>query len=200
MVGTWPSPIRGRVVITPQILHGEPYALDAFGSHLWWPISPRARCRVELRDPRLSFEGNAYFDANAGDAPLEADFSRWSWCRSTTPSGAAITYDVTRRDGTSRLVGMEFGPDGSVEQGGDFERVSLAPGGWGVSRELRAPAGSDAKLIETLEDTPFYNRSKLSLRQRGEPQVAVHEALDLDRFRKAWVRALLPMRMGRVWA
>jgi carotenoid 1,2-hydratase len=53
-------------------------------------------------------------------------------------------------------------------------------------------------VIQTLEDTPFYARSMLSTRLFGEAVTAVHESLDLDRFRTAWVRALLPFRMPRM--
>jgi carotenoid 1,2-hydratase len=74
----------------------------------------------------------------------------------------------------------------------------LPPTLWGIARATRAEAGNPAPVIQTLEDTPFYARSMLSTRLFGEAVTAVHESLDLDRFRTAWVRALLPFRMPRM--
>ena len=54
-----------------------------------------------------------------------------------------------------------------------------------------APDG--AKLRETLEDTPFYSRSRIEV----PGGLAVHESLDLDRFSSPVVRAMLPFRMPR---
>jgi carotenoid 1,2-hydratase len=54
----------------------------------------------------------------------------------------------------------------------------------------------DLKVEQTLEDTPFYARSVLRSGAASGP--VMHESLDLDRFKKAWVRTLLPFRMPRV--
>ena len=51
--------------------------------------------------------------------------------------------------------------------------------------------------MQTLEDGPFYARSLLDTRLLGEPAMAVHESLSLQRFRAPWVQVLLPFRMPR---
>jgi carotenoid 1,2-hydratase len=52
--------------------------------------------------------------------------------------------------------------------------------------------------VRTLEDTPFYARSLLSVgNNAGVARLAMHESLDLERFRSPWVRRLLPFRMRR---
>jgi carotenoid 1,2-hydratase len=48
-----------------------------------------------------------------------------------------------------------------------------------------------------LEDAPFYSRSLLATHLAGSPGPAIHESLDLDRFRSRWVQCLLPFRMPR---
>ena len=54
-------------------------------------------------------------------------------------------------------------------------------------------------MLHTLEDTPFYARSMISTHWNGDAVTAMHESLDMDRFNQAWVRRLLPFRMGRSW-
>jgi carotenoid 1,2-hydratase len=54
-----------------------------------------------------------------------------------------------------------------------------------------------AEVTRTLEDTPFYARSLVRKRLLGSNALAVHESLDLDRFRQPWVQCLLPFRMPR---
>jgi carotenoid 1,2-hydratase len=54
-----------------------------------------------------------------------------------------------------------------------------------------------ARLISTLEDAPFYSRSQIAHLIDGEKAVSVHESLDLDRFAKPVVKAMLPFRMPR---
>jgi carotenoid 1,2-hydratase len=48
-----------------------------------------------------------------------------------------------------------------------------------------------------LEDAPFYSRSLLRTSLYGEPADAIHESLDLNRFRAPLVQAMLPFRMPR---
>jgi carotenoid 1,2-hydratase len=66
-----------------------------------------------------------------------------------------------------------------------------------VPRITRVDAGGNATLARTLEDTPFYNRSELTTTLSGQSVRAVHEAVDLDRFKKGWVQFMLPYRMRR---
>jgi carotenoid 1,2-hydratase len=52
-------------------------------------------------------------------------------------------------------------------------------------------------VVRTLVDAPFYARALLSTRIAGQAVTAVHESLNLDRFRSRWVQSLLPFRMPR---
>ena len=51
--------------------------------------------------------------------------------------------------------------------------------------------------MRTLEDTPFYSRSRIAASLGGERLEGVHEGLDLQRFTRPWVQALIPFRMRR---
>jgi carotenoid 1,2-hydratase len=52
-------------------------------------------------------------------------------------------------------------------------------------------------VLRSLEDGPFYTRSLVESRWYGRTVVAVHESLDLDRFVRPAVQAMLPFRMPR---
>jgi carotenoid 1,2-hydratase len=65
---------------------------------------------------------------------------------------------------------------------------------WRIQRATHA-IQNDLRVVQTLEDTPFYARSVLRAGDHGAP--ILHESLDLERFRSAWVRTLLPFRMPR---
>ncbi|CAH2601035.1 Hydroxyneurosporene dehydrogenase [Rhodovastum atsumiense] len=192
-----PVRIRGTVRVHPQALAGQPYRLDAAGRHHWTPIAPCARVEVALDRPSLRWSGNGYLDSNKGDEPLEAAFKRWDWSRAALRRGTAVLYDVTRRDGAGPLMGLRFDPSGGVEPFDPPPFVTLPGTSWRVQRGTRADAGRGARVVETLEDTPFYARSVLETHLLGETATAVHESLCLDRFRSTWVQALLPFRMPR---
>jgi carotenoid 1,2-hydratase len=66
---------------------------------------------------------------------------------------------------------------------------------WRVARETRTHG--TASVTRTLLDSPFYARSVLSTEMMGEPAVAMHESLALDRFAAPWVQAMLPFRVPR---
>jgi carotenoid 1,2-hydratase len=53
------------------------------------------------------------------------------------------------------------------------------------------------RVVETLEDTPFYARSVISASIEGKATTMVHESLSLDRFAAPWVQAMLPFKMPR---
>ena len=67
---------------------------------------------------------------------------------------------------------------------------------WGIERRVGSEAGTP-RVIETLEDTPFYARSIISTRLGGMDVTAMHESLSLARFAAPWVQAMLPFRMPR---
>jgi carotenoid 1,2-hydratase len=187
-----PSRIRGTVRLFPDAVERRVRTLDAAGRHRWRPIAPCARAEIVLESPSLCWSGAAYFDTNAGDAPLEADFSSWTWSRSPGLEGTEVLYDVQRRDGSRLSLAMQYARTGGVADIRPPETVLLPRTKWGVARSTRAAAGQ-VRVKQTLEDTPFYARSLLV---NGAAET-MHESLSLDRFRTPWVQAMLPFRIPR---
>ena len=102
------------------------------------------------------------------------------------------------RDGSQREIAALVRPTGAVE---DIDRPVRAPLSptllWRIPRETRSDDGR-ARIVQTLEDTPFYSRSVVNARQGGREVTAVHESLSLDRFAARWVQHLIPYRMTRL--
>lgn len=194
----WPARARGRLVLEPLATTGANFALDAAGQHRWTPLAPSARIEVDLDRPGWRWRGQAYLDGNHGARPLEQDFVRWDWSRAALPGGeAGVHYDVQRRDGSTLGLALRIGRDGAI---GTVEAPPLQPlpaSLWRVPGAARADAGHLPVLRRRLEDGPFYARSLVETRWRGEAVTAVHESLSLDRFAARWVQALLPFRMPR---
>ena len=78
-------------------------------------MAPSSRVEVAFEQPDLRWRGSGYFDTNDGDEPLEAAFSRWTWCRAELPDGAAILYDVHHRQGGGRAETVHGLQQGVVE-------------------------------------------------------------------------------------
>lgn len=191
-----PSRVRGTVRVIPAALTRHVHPLDGAGRHRWRPLAPRARIEVMLTQPALRWQGTGYLDSNDGDAPLEDDFRRWTWSRNSQRDGSTtVLYDVERRDGRATSLALR------IDARGDAEAIAAPPTwrlqrtGWRIDRTTRSDGA--AAVLRTLEDAPFYARSLLATTLRGEPVVAMHESLDLDRFRSRWVQLLLPFRMPR---
>lgn len=181
--------VEGEVRLHPATTLGTTgFDLDAAGAHRWWPIAPVARAEVRLTRPQVQFEGIAYHDQNAGQGPLEAAFQGWTWSRSGDGMRTDVLYDVQPVAGPPRHLGRRFHADGHTEVIDPPTEIALPRGWWGVRRTTRGLPGQAVTLRRTLEDTPFYTRSQLA------PH-GVHEALDLVRFNRSWVRFLLPFRM-----
>lgn len=199
----WPSRVRGRIRLEPSALVGESFQLDPAGRHRWRPIAPNARVEVSLAQPSLSWSGAGYLDTNAGSEPLENAFVRWDWSRSGGPRGARILYDVTHRptggaDAERGLsLALQIAADGTARRWEAPARVGLPATRWRIARGTRCDVGHVPRVVETLEDTPFYARSILATQLDGEPVTAMHESLDLDRFRAGIVQLMLPFRMPR---
>ncbi|MDJ0943140.1 MAG: carotenoid 1,2-hydratase [Kiloniellales bacterium] len=193
-----PRRIKGRVRLSPKNVTERCFELDPARRHRWWPIAPMARVDVALEQPGLSWTGDGYLDSNEGGEPLEAGFSRWSWSRAHLSDGsAALLYDPVFRDGREGPLALRVDRSGKIE---DFEvppRVRLPGTLWGLGRETRADPSGGAEVIKTLEDTPFYSRSMLSLDLIEPAVLAMHEGLSLDRFDKRLVQMMLPFRMPR---
>jgi carotenoid 1,2-hydratase len=191
-------PLRGRVRVTPEVVHGVCVRLDgARGRHAWWPIAPRSRVEVELDEPSLRFSGTGYLDANAGREALEDAFSSWSWSRAHGASRTRIAYAVERRDGSSEVFERAFDARGLTPDAPLLVRRELPRTGWFLARPTHAEPGASPTVARTLEDTPFYARTEIADALDGEPGRAVHEVLSLDRFVTPWVRFMLPYRMRR---
>jgi carotenoid 1,2-hydratase len=109
-----PSRLKGVVRLRPQALHTRRFTLDSDGRHTWQPIAPRSRVEVELESPALRWSGAAYFDTNAGDAPLEQDFRGWDWCRAALPDATAILYNAQRRGGSEISIAVRATDDGAL--------------------------------------------------------------------------------------
>ena len=194
-----PKRIRGVVRVQPRALTQGPITLDPAGRHRWWPIAPEARVEVALEQPALRWSGAGYLDSNSGDEPLAAGFREWDWSRSKLRQGSAVLYDMTFADGARRALALRF--DGN----GDSEAFEPPPSArlpstfwWRIPRAIQSEANGTTKVLETLEDTPFYARSTVRAHLLGEPVTAFHESLALTRFETRWVQMLLPFRMPRI--
>ncbi|MEY6433992.1 carotenoid 1,2-hydratase [Thioalkalicoccus limnaeus] len=194
-----PSRLRGQIRLHPGTVVDHRVTLDANGRHHWSPLAPCARVEVEMHRPDLRWSGSGYFDTNYGSEPLEDGFACWDWSRASLRDGAAILYDVIRRNGERMSLALRIAPNGAVEAFAPPPPAALPTTGiWRIARATQADAGESAKVVETLEDTPFYARSVVATHLLGEPVTTVHESLSLDRFRQGWVQVLLPFRMPRL--
>lgn len=192
-----PQRLRGTVRVLPAALTSHAETLDAAGRHRWRPIAPVSRVEVAMDRPALTWAGHGYWDANAGDEPLEDGFASWTWSRAPVGAGAAVLYDALRRDGTAASLALRFGADGRVASAEAPPEAPLPGTLWRIPRRTRADAGATPRVLATLEDAPFYARSTLATRLYGTDATAVHESLSLERFRTRWVKLLLPFRMPR---
>lgn len=192
-----PRRVRGRVRVIPHALVDHVATLDPARRHRWRPIAPSARVEVDFDAPALRWQGEGYFDSNEGDEPLEANLRRWHWSRGPLPGGSAVLYDVEARDGARQALALRFDRGGGVAA---FEPPAPATlprsAVWRIARASRSDDGAP-RVLRTLEDTPFYARSVVAQRLLGADVEAVHESLDLDRFRRPIVQAMLPFRMPR---
>jgi carotenoid 1,2-hydratase len=195
----WPSRLRGTVRVHVDALTRHTVSLDAAGRHRWSPLAPRARVEVAMTQPDLSWNGPGYLDSNEGDEPLEAAFASWTWSRASLREGAAVLYDVQRRDGSALNVALRIGADGAVEPFASPPVAALSPTLWRLPRSTRADAGHRAAVERTLTDAPFYARSVVRTHLLGEKVTAMHEALSLRRFVTQWVQLMLPFRAPRAW-
>jgi carotenoid 1,2-hydratase len=186
----------GEVKVYAAASNDEAFFLDQGHQHQWQPIVPGGQVVVEFEKPQIQWQGHAYVDTNNGRRPLESDFRRWDWSRYLAGDQTRILYKTEDLAGESRCLSLSFDQDARVSNIDAPREVELPRTGWGVERRMQHDA--DVRVIKTLEDTPFYARSMLGLSAGDNELTAMHESLTLERFRKTWVRTLLPFRMPRI--
>ncbi len=189
-----PRRLRGRVRLEPEALNGKEFSLESAGGHRWRPIAPLARVKADFSVPELDWSGHGYFDANRGDEPLEAGFSHWTWSRARTRDGARVFYEAERRREEALSLSLRFTTDGGFCETPAPPAAALPATGWRIARRTR---GEAITRVKTLEDTPFYARSRIAHALDGEPVVSMHESLDLERFSHPLVKCMLPFKMPR---
>ncbi len=193
-----PRRVRGQVKVHPQGLCHFVTGLDAQAVHRWGPIAPCARVEVDLQAPAATWSGHAYLDANEGDEPVDRGFREWDWSRAVLADGStAVIYDVRPRSGPDRIIAQRFAPDGTATAFVPPPRQPLPRSAWRLPRTMRTDPGQEARVTQTLEDTPFYVRSVLTSGLLGERVTSMHETLDLPRLVSLPVRLMLPWRMPR---
>lgn len=193
-----PRRVQGRVRVRPQALFDETFALDDASRHRWRPIAPVAQVEVEMEHPGLRWSGSGYFDHNTGDEPLEDAFISWDWSRAHAGRDAMIHYDALTKAGDARTLALAFKASGEIERIPSPRSNPLPSTLWRIDRNLRCEPGGNARVVKTLEDTPFYARSMIETKLGGETVQGVHERLRLDRFCSPIVQGMLPFRMPRV--
>ncbi len=191
--------VQGSIRVSFEASPRVSFAIDPDGRHRWWPIAPVATAKVQFDQPQLRFSGSAYLDSNYGEEPLADGFARWHWSRSDSGDGTAmVLYDAVPRRGSAYDRAMVFDADGTWRYGGEtLDARPLGRGFWGVNRETRTDVGQDARVVRTFEDAPFYTRELIETTLEGRTHHAVHESIDLDRWRLPLVRAMLPFRLRR---
>ena len=198
-----PIRVRGRLRISLPAYDLDSYPLDAQtpakAKHFWQPIAPQTPIEVTFDTPNLEWKGMAYVDSNYGSESLESSFRSWVWSRSHTPDNATnILYDVVDAQGTTRRKTLRFEANGSLGEHHAEHIQHLRPTRyWRIPREARTVSNTTISDLRTLEDTPFYSRSRFKEIINNQTHATVHESLYLDRFDSSWVRCLLPFRMPR---
>jgi carotenoid 1,2-hydratase len=193
----FPRRIKGKLRLLPSGISNEMHSLNPQGEHLWWPIAPVSRVEVELDHPTIRWSGNAYFDHNRGAEPIAEGFRTWTWSRAPLKAGAAVFYDGIRKNGDLFNIGRQFDITGKPTTLDPPPEAKLKPTLWRIPRSARSESSTPPRLIETLEDTPFYARSSVAMRIAGEDVLAVHESMSVDRFNTKVVQLMLPFRMPR---
>jgi carotenoid 1,2-hydratase len=109
-----------------------------------------------------------------------------------------VIYDVRQKSGADRVVAQRFAADGSSQPFEAPPRQDLPGSLWRIPRAMRNADGAPAaRVVQTLEDTPFYARSVVDSSLLGERVRSFHESLLLPRVVRWPVRLMLPFRMPR---
>ncbi len=188
--------VRGQIRFTPNAITEVQANLTPDGRHVWRPFAPIGRIEVDL-SPAHQWSGHGYFDANFGAAPLENDFTHWTWGRYPRQSGASVYYDAQRRDGSMLELGIDFDPWGRAIPVTPPPKAPLPRTAWGLARHTRADAGTSAAQRKALLEAPFYARSMMDTTLGGERVTGMHETLDLRRYDNRLIQAMVACRVPR---
>ncbi|MFY8094797.1 MAG: carotenoid 1,2-hydratase [Niveispirillum sp.] len=197
----WPKAVSGRVELFPDIHADRLFDLDPAGRHVWSPRMPRAMATITCDAlPGGGWRGRAYHDMNYGDRPLEQDFIGWDWARghAAADGDTVILYDALLRQGSRRRLALRYDAQQGEAQALDLpDRQGLPPGFWGVRAGIGCDMASSPRLLDRLEDSPFYTRSRVETTLSGRRLEMMQETLDCRRLSHPLVRLMLPFRMPR---
>jgi len=194
-----PKAVRGKIRVYPDQLFHFIAPLDDHARHHWGPIAPSARVEVQLDAPSVSWKGHAYLDSNEGTEFIINRFTEWDWSRANMSDGSVtVLYDIRQQSGVERLLALRFKKDRSVESFDAPPRQALPKALWRVGRSIRTEPQMPARVLQTLEDTPFYVRSVLESGLLGEKVISMHETLNIPRLDTTSTRLMLPWRMPRL--
>ena len=188
--------VRGQIRFTPSAITQVQANLTPDARHIWRPFAPIGRIEVDL-SPAHQWSGHGYFDANFGTAPLERDFTHWTWGRYPRQSGAFVHYDARRRDGSRLELAMDFDPWGRARVVSPPPKAALPRTAWGLTRDTRADQGAPARQRMALLEAPFYARTMMDTVLDGEPVTGMHETLDLRRYDNRLIQAMVAFRVPR---
>ena len=193
-----PTRLKGTVRVTPSALPNRAFLLDSRKQHLWRPIGPLSRIEVSFEKPAIKWRGRGYFDFNMGDEPIDRGFKQWDWSRSNEPDRTRVLYDTIERGGDSMSMALNIDRNGDISEMAVPPRVALpAATIWRAGRSTRSENPSTTRVVETLEDAPFYARSVVATTLGGAPVTMMHESLHCDRLINPIVQKMLPFRMPR---
>jgi carotenoid 1,2-hydratase len=198
-----PLPVKGQVRLKPHGLSNRLWALDDDEKHHWGPIAPSATVEVTLTAPSIRWTGHAYFDANEGTEPINKrdnpSFVDWDWSRASLKDGStAVIYDVRQGPNNERLLALKFSPN--ADQVVAFkapERFVLPKTMWAMNRSIRSDSATSPRVLQTLENAPFYVRSVLESGLMGEKVTSLHETLSVPKLTSMSTQLMLPWRMPR---
>ena len=193
----WPHSVRGQVRVHPHQLFNFSTPIDAKGQHRWGPLAPSARVEVVMDSPAQRWQGQGYLDSNEGDEPIDRSCREWDWSRSPMKDGStAVLYDIQGQpEQGDKLLALRFTPQGEVLPFEAPKRQALPTTLWRLGRRMRSEGA--ARVVEQLEDTPFYQRALLHSHLLGEQVQSFHESITMSRLVSPVVQAMLPWRMPR---
>ena len=144
----------------------------------------------------MRWGGEGYFDSNCGlRAVGDAAFAAGHGRAAARRAAQRLLYDVEPRHAPPQSLALRFDASGGLHRFAPPPVRTLPRTLWRVQRRTRSER--EARALASFEDAPFYARSLIEHTLSGEVVRSVHESLDLDRFARPIVRAMLPFRMPR---